>query len=100
MPPPPRRPFVGWWRSVVPPVPLPAAVLAMSQVPTIADGVARLTVGAGTEEEAIAMGRAYLERRGWRTGTADVLGTFRPKIGVIGYRAWRLRVVVERKEAS
>ncbi len=65
--------------------------------PVIRDGVARLTVGAGTESEAIEMGRRYLERRGWRTADAEVLGTFRPKIGVIGYQAWRLRVVVERK---
>ena len=70
----------------------------MSEQVAIRDGVARLTVGAGTEEDAITMGRRYLERRGWHTGTADVLGTFVPKIGVIGYRAWRLRVVVNRAD--
>ncbi len=68
----------------------------MTEQVVIRDGIARLTVGAGTEAEAVTMARGYLERRGWQTGMAEVLGSFVPKIGVIGYRAWRVRVVVEK----
>ena len=64
--------------------------------PVIKDGLARMTVGAGQPTEAIAMARRYLERRGWQTGEADVQGGHRAKVGIMGYRVWRVEVQVWR----
>lgn len=64
--------------------------------PVIKDGQARMTVGAGQPSEAVGMARAYLERRGWQTGKVDVHGGHRAKVGIIGYRVWRVEVEVWR----
>jgi len=58
--------------------------------------LARLTIGAAQPAEALEMAAAYLIRRGWVVGTGEVVGSFRPKVGVMGYRAWRVEVPVWR----
>lgn len=65
----------------------------MSQV-RIADGVARLHVGAPQPTEAADMAVRYLERRGYRTGEVTVFPGYRPKVGISGYRTWRVMVEV------
>ena len=64
--------------------------------PRIKDGLATITVGAGTPEDAERMARAYLERRGWTTGDVEISGGQRAKVGIIGYRVWRLKMQVDR----
>ena len=64
--------------------------------PVIRDGIARLTVGAAQPDEAAEMARAYLERRGYVTGATEVTGGHRAKVGIIGYRVWRVEVAVWR----
>jgi hypothetical protein len=64
--------------------------------PSIRDGLARMTVGAMQPDEAIEKARAYLHRRGWTTGAVDVHGGQRAKMGISGYRVWRVEVTVWR----
>ena len=62
----------------------------------IRDGLAHLTVGASQPNEALELATTYLTKRGWIVGTAEVVGNFRPRVGVMGYRAWRVEVPVWR----
>lgn len=64
--------------------------------PVIRNGVARLTVGAFQPDEAIDKARAYLERRGYITSRVIILDTHVPKVGMIGYRAFRIIADVTR----
>ena len=58
-------------------------------------GKTRITVGAGSPEEAKVVATSYLTRRGW-SGTLLGVRRRRAKTGILGYQAWELTYRVSR----